>query len=130
MIVSTIANVAVPGLAGTWADEDVLHCVGTFGTNTACSWSVYFDGADAGVALADGSEDVDGVSVGTGKLYLSTIGAYSVAGLSNTDINAGGDVFSCDTPITGDVTSCGSFSLYFRASDHGLAGNLDAISVP
>jgi len=24
----------------------------------------------------------------------------------------------------------GGYTLYFRASDHGLAGNLDAISVP
>jgi len=64
----------------------------------------------------------------------STWSAYSVpeptAVLSNASTYAGGDVFSCNSPVTGAVSSCASFSLYFRASDHGLTGNLDAISVP
>jgi hypothetical protein len=39
-------------------------------------------------------------------------------------------VFGCDSPVTGEATSCAGFSLYFRANDHGLTGNLDAVSVP
>jgi hypothetical protein len=130
VLVSTIGNVEVPGLAGTWTDEDVLRCVPTSSAPIAsCTWSVYFDGSDVALNTVV-SEDVDGVSAGSGKLYLSTVGAYDVAGLANATADAGGDVFSCDSPVTGEVTSCGGFSLYFRASDHGLTGNLDAISVP
>jgi hypothetical protein len=76
------------------------------------------------------SEDVDGVSAGAGKLYLSTLGAYGVAGLANATADAGGDVMSCDGPVSGEASSCTGFSLYFRAADHGLAGNIDAVSVP
>jgi bacillopeptidase F len=135
LIVSTSGNVAVPGLAGptpttSWADEDVLRCVpGSSAPIASCTWSVYFDGSD--VALTAGTEDVDGVVAGAGKLYLSTLGAYGVTGLSNASTtDAGGDVFSCDSPVTGAVSSCASFTLYFRAGDHGLTGNLDAVSVP
>lgn len=127
VLISTLGNALVPGLASTLADEDVVRCVPTSsGPIASCTWNVYFDGSD--VALTATSEDVDGISVGSG-LYLSTIGAYSVTGLSNAT-NAGGDVFSCNSPVTGAVSSCASFSLTFRASDHGLTGNLDAISVP
>jgi bacillopeptidase F len=134
LIVSTSGNVAVPGLAGptpttSWADEDVLRCVPTTSAPIAsCTWSVYIDGSD--VALTAGTEDLDGVVAGAGKLYLSTLGAYGVTGLANATANAGGDVFSCDSPVTGAASSCAGFSLYFRAGDHGLTGNLDAVSVP
>jgi hypothetical protein len=128
VIISPVVSAVVPGLAGTWLDEDLLRCVGTFGPTTTCTWSVYFDGSDVGLSTTT-NEDVDGVAAGTGALYLSTLGAYGVSGLSNAT-NAGGDVFSCNTPVTGSVSSCASFSLYFRASDHGLTGNLDAISLP
>ncbi|MBW8307099.1 MAG: putative Ig domain-containing protein [Thiobacillus sp.] len=130
VLISTLGGVAVPGLTGTWADEDVLRCAPTSnGPIASCTWSVHFDGSDVGLSTA-ASEDIDGVSVGTGKLYLSTIGAYSVSGGFANATNAGGDVFSCNSPVTGAVSSCASFSLYFRASDHGLTGNLDAVSVP
>jgi uncharacterized repeat protein (TIGR01451 family) len=128
VIISPVVSAVVPGLAGTWLDEDLLRCVGTFGPTTTCTWSVYFDGSDVGLSTTT-NEDVDGVTVGTGALYLSTLGAYGVSGLSNATANAGGDVFSCNTPVTGSASSCASFTLYFRASDHGLTGNLDAISV-
>jgi FtsP/CotA-like multicopper oxidase with cupredoxin domain len=130
VLVSTFGAVTVPGLAGTRADEDALRCVPAPGLPiTSCTWSWYFDGSDVGLNT-DASEDIDGVSVGTGKLYLSTIGAYSVIGLFNLTPNAGGDVFSCNSPVTGPASGCAGFSLYFRASAHGLTGNLDAISVP
>ena len=125
VLVSTLGNVTVPGLAGTWADEDVLHCTPSSNAPIAsCTWSVHFDGSD--VTLTNASEDVDGVTAAAGKLYLGTLGAYGVTGLSG----GGGDVFSCDAPVTGTTSSCASFTLYFRASQHGLAGVLDAISVP
>jgi len=128
--ISTLGGVSVPGLGGTWADEDILRCIPTSSAPIAsCTWSVYFDGSDVGLNTA-ASEDIDGVSVGTGKLYLSTIGAHSVIGLFNLTPDAGGDVFSCNSPVTGPASGCAGFSLYFRASAHGLTGNLDAISVP
>jgi FtsP/CotA-like multicopper oxidase with cupredoxin domain len=134
VLISTFGPVAVPGVAGTWADEDVLRCAGSFGSTTTCTWSVYFDGSDVGLGDGGNNEDVDDVSMGNGRLYLSTLGPYSVPALtpilSNATANAGGDVFSCDSPVIGALSNCAGFSLYFRASDHGLSGNLDAFSVP
>ena len=42
--VSTTGNPDVPGITGE-ADEDLLQCTGTsFGNDTVCAWSFYFDG--------------------------------------------------------------------------------------
>jgi hypothetical protein len=131
LVVSTRGAATVSGLAGRRRGQDLLLCIPASSAPIAsCTWRWYFDGSDVGLDTA--SENIDAVTVGAGKhaLYLSTLGAYSVTGLSNATENAGGDVFSCDAPVTRAASSCDSFSLYFRAGDHGLSGNLDAISVP
>jgi len=63
----------VPGLSGTVDDSDVVkYSSGTF--------SMYFDGSIYG--LTTSAEDVDAIAFdGSGKLIVSTTGAYSVDGL-------------------------------------------------
>ena len=123
VVISTLGNGSVPGV-GAFNDEDLLRCVGTFGTTTSCTWTMYFDGSD--VALSAGSEDVDGVSVSAGSIFLTTTGTFSVAGLSGQGV----DVFACNTPTTGPATACGSFSMFFDGSVYGITDNLDAIDRP
>jgi FtsP/CotA-like multicopper oxidase with cupredoxin domain len=129
VIVSTVGTVSVPGVttgAGT-DDSDMLRCVGTFGPTTTCTWSVYFDGSD--IALAAGSEDVDGVAVTGTTIYLSTTGAFAMPSVLS---GGGEDVFACNGAGTGPVTTCTSRTMYFDGSAAGLtiANDVDAIDVP
>jgi hypothetical protein len=86
---------------------------------------MYFDGSDVGLTAS--AEDIDGVAVKNGNVYLSTTGNFGVTGLSGADE----DVFACNSATTGPTTSCASFSLFFDGSLFGLAGNdLFAIDLP
>jgi hypothetical protein len=120
LLISTSGLVSVTGASGE--DEDVLAF--TPGPNT---WATYFDGTDVG--LANSSEDVDGVALdGSGKIYLSATGNFSVTGRSGADE----DVFVFIPTMLGPNTA-GTFSptLFFDGSAFGLAGNdLFAIDVP
>ena len=96
------------------------------GPNTACgSLTLYFDGSDVG--LSRSSEDVDGLAVTGGSIYLSTRGNFSTNGFSGADE----DVFVCHSPDTGTNTSCSSFVLLFDGSAYGLGGtDIFAFAVP
>ena len=73
------------------------------------------------------AEDVDGLALDQGNVYLSTTGNFGVSGLSGADE----DVFACNGVTTGLTTSCSSFSLFFDGSAVGLAANdLFAIDLP
>ncbi|HET9667430.1 MAG TPA: multicopper oxidase domain-containing protein [Desertimonas sp.] len=122
--VSTTGNPDVPGITGE-ADEDLLQCTGTsFGLDTVCTWSYYFEGSD--VDLSAGPENVDGAAVVGANLYLSTTGNFTVTGLSG----ANEDVFTCNGGSRGAATTCTSFSLFFDGSANGITDNLDAIDRP
>jgi uncharacterized repeat protein (TIGR01451 family) len=110
VLISPVVAVGMPGLAGTWADEDLLRCVPTSSAPIAsCTWSVYFDGSD--VALIDGSEDVDSVSIASnGDIRLSTLGAFSATSGANSLAGNGNQVFACTSPTTGTATACAGFS--------------------
>jgi hypothetical protein len=127
LLVSTTGSVSVPGVS-SGADEDLLEFTPTsLGTSTAGSWTLYFDGSDVG--LSSSSEDVDAVAVdGSGKIHLSTTGAFAVSGVSGADE----DVFVF-TPTSLGSTTQGTFApaLFFDASNHGLGGNdVYAIDLP
>ncbi|MCA9290828.1 MAG: S8 family serine peptidase, partial [Phycisphaerales bacterium] len=84
LVISTVGNPGVSGLSGL-ADEDLIAFSATsLGSATAGSWSYYFDGSDVG--LTNSSEDVDAVSIlSSGLISLSTLGNFSVSGLSGAD---------------------------------------------
>jgi len=118
VLVSTTGNPSVPGVTGN--DEDVLAFTpATLGDATSGTWALYFDGSDVG--LADSSnEDIDALDVVGGNIYLSTLGDFSVPGVSGADE----DVFICVPTSLGDVTGCNySPALYFDGSTWGLAAN-------
>jgi hypothetical protein len=121
--VSTTGNPDVPGITGE-ADEDLLRCNGSFGNDTVCAWSFYFDGDDIG--LQAGQENVDAAAVAGANVYLSTTGGFSVPGLSGDNE----DVFSCNGGARGATTTCPSFSMFFDGSANGITDDLDAIDRP
>jgi hypothetical protein len=123
VLISTLGTPDVPGVTGE-QDEDLLRCAGTFGPTTTCTWSTYFDGSDVGLSAT--TENVDGAAVGTDGIYLTTVGDFSVPGLSG----ANEDVFRCNSPTTGPATACGSFTMFYDGSTHGITDDLDAIDLP
>jgi hypothetical protein len=122
--VSTTGNPDVPGITGE-ADEDLFQCTATsFGNDTVCAWSFFFDGSD--VTLQAGPENVDGAAVVGANVYLTTVGGFAVTGLSGEDE----DVFACNGGSRGATTTCTSFTLFFDGSANGVTDDLDAIDRP
>jgi hypothetical protein len=118
ILISTTGNSSIPGVEGR--DEDILAFTPTsLGSSTSGSWAMYFDGSDVG--LADTSaEDIDGLDVVAGNIYLSTVGDFSVNGAAG----AGEDIFVCAPTSLGDLTACNYAStLFFDGSIWGLSGN-------
>jgi subtilisin-like proprotein convertase family protein len=125
LVVSTTGSYSVSGSSGT--DEDMIIFTATaFGTTTSGSWAQYFDGSDVALDTAS-SEDVNGVWIdnATGSVYLTTVGAFSVSGVSGD----GADIFICDPGSLGTTTTC-TFSMYWDGSVNGFAGeSMDAFEV-
>ncbi|MCK6626933.1 MAG: IPT/TIG domain-containing protein [Anaerolineae bacterium] len=135
LVISTRGNITVPGVTGANQDEDLLRCVpGSSPPITSCTWNLYLNGSAPGFELDTAAgEDLDGVAVSNGNIYLSTTGNF---GLLNPVGLSGGDedVFVCNGPTVngnGVINGCASFSLYFDGSAVNLPGgaDLDAIDL-
>jgi len=109
------SSVAIPGL-GMVEDSDIVRFVPTStGSDTAGSFEWFFDGSDVG--LTDGGEDIDAIDMTPdGRLVISTIGSFSVSGVSGQDE----DLIVFSATQLGAMTS-GSWSMYFDGSDVGLS---------
>jgi hypothetical protein len=125
LLFSTSGNLGVTGVSAV--DEDITAFTPTqLGATTAGSFAVYFDGSDVGLAT-NNTEDIDGLWADplTGKLYLSTEGAYAVMGISGD----GADIFICTPGTLGATTSC-TFGpgIFFDGTPFGFT-NFDGVSV-
>jgi len=127
LLISTRGDPSVPGLTGL-ADEDILAFTPvTLGNSTSGTWSLYFDGSDVGLSTTS-NEDIDAVEVDSnGAIYLSTLGGFSVVGISGSNE----DVFVCMPTSLGNVTACNySSMLYFDGSTWGQSANdVDAFNI-
>jgi subtilisin family serine protease len=96
-------------------DSDILRFTPTsLGSTTSGSFTMYFDGSDVG--LTTNNEDVDAIGLSAaGNLLLSTLGGFTVAGVSG----ANADLIEFTATSLGSTTS-GSFAMYFDGSDVGL----------
>ena len=126
IILSTTGRASVPGV--TAEDEDLLLFTpspGGLGTDTAGTWSLYFDGGDVG--LGSTGEDVDAVSVlPDGRLLISTTGPVTAGGVAG-----GGEDLLAFRPAPDGLgpKTDGTWTLFFDGSRSGLAGtpeNIDA----
>ena len=125
LLFSTSGNLGVTGVSAV--DEDITAFTPTqLGATTSGSFTWYFDGSDVGLAT-NNTEDTDGLWADplTGKLYLSTEGAYAVTGLSGD----GADIFICTPGTLGATTSC-TFGpgIFFDGTPFGFT-NFDGVSV-
>jgi len=121
LVISTIDVFSVSGVSG--GDEDLIEFSATsLGSTTSGAWSWYFDGSDVGLADT-ANEDVNGLWINDadGKIYLSTLGAFSVPGVSGD----GSDIFICTPGSVGSNTSCTYDSnLYWDGSLNGFSGQV------
>ncbi|MFT3893208.1 MAG: choice-of-anchor Q domain-containing protein [Anaerolineales bacterium] len=115
LIVSTSGAYGVGTLAGN--GEDLLSFAATtIGSSTSGSWSTYFDGSDVGLSNTV-SEQINGIwiDLSTGKIYLTTSGAFSVTGVSGN----GSDIFICTPGVLGATTTC-TYSTYWQGTSAGF----------
>ena len=120
LLISVRGSFSGNGASG--ADEDLFTFSGTTGAATSGTFSLYFDGSDVGLN-SSAAEDVNGawVEPSTGKIYLTTVGSFSVGGVSGD----GSDIFVCTPLSTGPTTSC-TFGpgVYWDGSAGGFAGEV------
>ena len=124
LIISTIGAFSVTGASGQ--DEDLAIFTPTaLGSTTSGTWALHFDGSDVGLSTSS-NEDVNGAwTAPNGNVYLTTLGAFSVTGVSGD----GADIFICVPGSLGSTTTC-TFSMYWDGSANGYAGEvLDAFAV-
>ncbi len=124
LVLSTNGAGAVTGVT-TFQDEDLLAFTATsLGETTAGTWAMYFDGSDVGLATSS-EEDVDGVSIlPSGLISLSTLGLFSVTGLSGADE----DVFDFSATSLGPTTA-GTFAAFFIGVNAGVPSTSDVDAV-
>ena len=124
LLISTVGNVSVTGASG--ADEDLLaFSPNMLGSATSGTWAMYFDGSDVGLSNTS-NEDVNGAWVdGAGRIYLTTLGSFSVSGVSGD----GSDIFVCTPGQLGSTTTC-TWAMYWDGSVQGFSGEVtDSVSV-
>ncbi|MCC7292651.1 MAG: S8 family serine peptidase [Phycisphaerales bacterium] len=114
LIISTVGAASMNGSSGQ--DEDLFTFNATsYGSNTAGTFSMLFDGSDVGLG-SNSNEDVDAVCwTSAGKILLSTIGDFSVTGLSGADE----DVFQF-TPTSLGSNTAGSYTMTHDLSALGI----------
>lgn len=114
LAISTRRAFSVPNLNG--GDEDlILLNNAIYGSNTSGVWTLYFDGSD--VNLNAEVEDVKGawIDPATNEIYLTTLGTFSVRGVSG----AQADIFVCTFSTIGEETDC-AFRLFWQGAPHGF----------
>jgi len=126
LLMSFSSAFTVNGIVAT--PQDVLRFEATsLGSDTAGSFSLYFDGSD--VSLTTTTEEIDGLSsLPDGRLLISTTGNPSIPDLVGGQDE---DVLAFTPTSLGDVTR-GTWSLYFDGSDVGLHAtgeDVDALDV-
>lgn len=121
-ILMSFDTTTTAGAAGSVDDSDIVRFYPTsLGTNTAGSFTFFFDGSDVG--LTTNNEDIDAISVSPdGKLVISTLGSYSVTGSSGV----GQDLLVFTATAFGTTTS-GTWAQYFDGSDVALSDSSENI---
>lgn len=108
---------------GQVADADIVKFTPTqLGNTTSGGFSLYFDGSDVGLTTAN--EDIDAIALDAGgNLVLSTLGSFSLPGLSGADE----DLIRFAATSLGSTTS-GSWTLLLDGSDVALTGGAEDLN--
>jgi hypothetical protein len=120
LVISVTGSPSVSGLSGLQDEDCIAFTATSLGSTTAGTWSYYFDGSDVGLSSSS-DEDVDAVSIlPNGLISLSTLGPFSVSGLSGADE----DVFDFSATSLGSTTA-GTFSAFFIGVSAGVPSGAD-----
>lgn len=122
--ISTLGTATMTGLSGI-EDEDIVGFTpSALGATTAGTWSYFFDGSDVGLSTNSG-EDIDAFYCpSTGAMSFSSVGAFSVTGLSGLDE----DAFKFTATTTGTNTA-GTFASHITGASLGIptTANVNAL---
>ncbi len=125
LVISMTSSWSAGGLSGL--DEDLLRFdPASTGSNTAGSWSLFFDGSDVSLNTTF-EEDIGGLwsEPDASALYMSTFGSFSVSGAAGDE----SDILRCRPDSLGSSTAC-AFDLYWDGSNSGFAGEkIDGLSI-
>jgi hypothetical protein len=110
ILMSFLADVAVPGIVGTVHDTDIVQFVPTtLGNTTAGVFNLYIEGSTVG--LDSSGEDIDAIAIAPdGRLVISTAGKFTVNG---------GALTGKDEDLI--ALTNGTWTMYFDGSDVGLS---------
>ena len=105
----------------TVTPQDIVRFDATsLGANTAGTFSMYFNGADVGLAEPT-AERIDAINVlSDGRILISTAGDISVPGVTGKD-----EDIAVFTPASLGNTTSGTWAMYFDGSDVGLSDSSD-----
>jgi hypothetical protein len=130
LLISTEGRVKIPGVnrdIRAEAEDILAFTPAAPGDYHSGTWSLYFDGAKAGIR--DRSENINGLAIGSGgEMYLTTSGKFSVNGIAGS----GEDILTYTlASLEHSPASNFSTTLFFDGRMHELDRNdVDAISVP
>ncbi len=121
LVLSMLGGFSISGASGQ--DEDlVVFNATSLGGTTAGSFAMYFDGSDVGLS-SNSNEDIDAAALlPDGDLLLSTVGNFSVTGVSGNDE----DVFQFSPSSLGSTTA-GTYSMRLDLSTLGLTGDVTEV---
>ena len=124
ILLSFFNNVTIPGI-GSVGDNDIVQFTATsLGSNTAGTFSLYFDGEDVG--LEKNPENINAFDLlPDGRLLISTTGHTSVPGIKG----AQDEDILVFTPTSLGANTAGTWALYFDGSDVGMRTTIDALGV-
>jgi len=122
LLLSTERDGELPGV-GEFTENDILRFVpSSTGATTSGTFEMYIDGSDVGLSAQ--GENVDAVHLlASGDIVVSTTGQPTVSGVVGATAN---DLIRLAVTSTG-TTSAGTWSMYFDASDIGLASQSEQI---
>ncbi len=123
ILMSFDKRISITGL-GTVDDSDIVQFDATsLGSDTAGSFSRFFDGSNVG--LDTNNEDIDAIALlPDGRLLMSTTGRARVSGISARDE----DIIAFMPASPGDYTT-GTWAMYFDGSDVGRGENINGVAV-
>lgn len=126
LLISLVGSGNVNGVSGVQDEDVLLFTASGLGAATSGTFSLHLDGSDVGLST-DSGEDVDAFTLGAdGRLYLSTLGPFSVPGVSGADE----DVLRF-APTSLGATTAGNYDLYLDGTAIGMppGANITALHI-
>lgn len=122
LLLSFVGDFTLAG-PGAITRHDIVRFVGTFGTATSGTFTMYFDGSDVG--LTTSAENIDALGMtADGRLLISTSGNPAVTGLTSL---ADEDIMTFTSTSLG-ATTAGTWGYYFDGSDVALTASTEDVA--